>query len=341
MPTLDTIKQNVVVVDLTIRWPRLRRHMRDAVVNVSAGNETVPVRDDFCTDPQWHLMPERWSKTFRTDEYLARKVLHRHAISHSKLSLLPATRADDVFRQLEEIRHDFLAHRDSFVAAYPDILHNIRQRLQRISIIVADELIEKLPSADAIANKFDFATMVVPINGNNLGPEHRAVLRDAYRALAAAGDNDRAERLRLVLDDIDAGPLTQNPHLAEALRERVARFADTLVEQIIAEPRQRLHEATANLLESLRRRRVVKQGTLRQVAEAVELLRGFSFVQDEDIMRQVSRLDQMLSNADIAALNAEDRAAANALAQAVEPVVNIANDAATTHAVRRRLRRIG
>lgn len=136
--------------------------------------------------------------------------------------------------------------------------------------------------------------------------------RRNYADLIQHGVREGRARVRAI-DDVDADEL-----VGEA-RQQMNRYAEQFVEAMAREPRQQLQEAVDNMLTSLREGRRIVPGTIAQIERAVELLRGFRFLADSELLRQMDRMEAQLQAVTVAQLNS-DTEIGSRLAAVLQPV---------------------
>jgi hypothetical protein len=265
------------------------------------------------------------------------------------MTMLPIRRAPDVFAALRTHREEFFMLRNDFIQQYPAIRDELRAHLRdRLDYETADRVIDQIPSVDDIRGKFAMTWAIVPVGGSGMARDKVDQLQEAKAALyeirahlcdvvpRGHRHNDAIDTCQAAIDNIsdvldaardmprqvDEGAAVE---LVGEARRQMSQFAAEFVEKMAAGPRERLQKATSNLMEAIRDNRVIKHGTLKQVTDAIEMIRSFAFIQDDEIMGKLAEMEQHLGTVTPQSLNS-DSVIAQQLAAAVAPVEELARD---------------
>jgi exonuclease VII large subunit len=92
--------------------------------------------------------------------------------------------------------------------------------------------------------------------------------------------------------------------LVREAKETIVELGHQLVENMCKEPREQIAKTVENMLESLRGGRRVREGTIRQIKESFELMRGFDFVADQTLLNQMRECERALDSTTVQQLNA-------------------------------------
>jgi len=347
---LQEIGKHVYLVVLNISWPKLSYQIADAIVEVvGAGErgENVQVAEQFRNKPQWSLMPTEWHRKFSKIEHQARTALSRASLAFATkgMAILPMTRADDVFMQLRELRASLQQHRDTFVAEYNDILANLRNELGEE---LYDKAARKLPDGVQISNKFDMRWAIFPMGGGTSLSVTAEAVRQVQEVLSASRTADGVVDPEAL--DLAQGTLATLTHelanpvnrigdesamsLIREAHEQMAQIAQQVVEDIAREPRAELARAIDHLLESLQTGRTIKNGTIGAIERAFELVKGFQFLADDELLNRIREGEAALRHVTVRQLNGNREIGAR-LAGTLSRVREQAADAeAATKAVR-------
>jgi len=335
MQTLNEISQHVLLVIMQISWPKLRYQISDAIVEVntgsgSSGKETIS--EELRSNPQWQLMPDEWRKKLTRIESQARTILAASSISFGArgMSVLPITRAESVFSSLSDLREQMNTFRDEFAENYSSILEDMRMRL---GDTLFRKVVAKLPEPRDVASKFDMSWAVIPIGGmdgvsvgdivtiESVLNDMLGMMREQH-ADTAIEERDIARRTadlenalnvaRSIHDQLTTHAVrqmnTDDAHdLINDARMQTRAMVQSLLENMATEPRRILAEATANLVDALQSPlRHVRTSTIKQVQEAFELVEGFSFMADRELLQAMQECRRQLENSSPQAMNADE-----------------------------------
>lgn len=254
---VSLLQQHCMVVSLNVSWPKLANQIDNSEVVVRVNEEDIPVDKSDRTAPQWVLLPAEWKKKFQKLESKSRTALSSVSIDMTGVGLhiVPAGRAEQLFRQLTELRDELYREADAFAEVYPGILSELRikhgpdlfKRIER-----------KLPSPEEVRRKFRIRWAVV------------------------------------TLGDTEHDSITDSDMLREAKQQMRSLVAET-VEEMARQPRQEIAEAIDHLTNQIREQKMIRQGTLNGVRKAFDRLRAFDFLADSELLREVDAAEQMLN----------------------------------------------
>jgi hypothetical protein len=316
---LERISQHVLLVMLRVRWPKMSYQIADAIVEVAVNgdsNNKKEIAEEFRTKPQWQLMPEDWRLRLVNLEGRARSAVSRASIQFAArgVSVLPIARASEVFTALRALRAEMDECRTAFRAEYAGMLTRLQEQLDAD---LYNKVSAKLPEESEVASKFGIEWAIIPAGGRSAITDTELDILAA--ALDAEDNNPAAVRAREVLQNLRArgGAATTTvedataAELIQEARTQMREFTHDMITEMAEAPRRALKAAVDNLLEALRTpSRLVRQGTLRQVEQAFEMLEGFQFIASHDLVQQMRtcrvRLrgitpQQLNSNAEIGA----------------------------------------
>lgn len=348
---LEQITRHVFLVVLNISWPKLSYQISDAVVAIKGhDDEKTEVAADLRTNPQWQLMPPEWRRRLANLESRARSLLAGTSIQFAArgMAVLPVTRAAAIFSGLRELREELHRDRDEFVVSYEQVLASLKERL-------GDELYKKvavkLPSKSAIRNKFKMVWAIVPAGGHrgisetqlnilqrSLDMSQRVIdsepiniaINEALETVTELRRNSRPT----TIDDDDASDL-----IGEA-RQQMNQFTNQMLEDMAREPREMLAAAADNLLEALRDPvRIIRTGTIEQVRRAFEVVQGFSFIADDELIERMRQCQLRLDNVTPQQLNS-DTEIGGRIAAGLQSVKEQASDATASADAVRNFRRV-
>lgn len=305
---LDRLAQHAFIVMLHVSWPKMRYQIADAIVEIQLGDEKTKIAEDFRSNPHWTLMPDRWQATFTRIEGQARSALANASINFATrgMSVLPISRAGDVFGQLERLRAELTRERTLFCEGYARMLEELKTKLTPdIYALVA----RKLPTAREITDKFGLVWAIVPIGGQtNMSAEQLEVLHSNLHMLrGAVTDSSAAALLTQCIQMVDAAQAAGAiaciddadalRRIAEA-RQQMGQFSEQILEEVAREPRRVLAEATKQILDAIAAdRHSIRGGTLDQLRRAFELVDGFAFMADTELLANMRACRQALNQA--------------------------------------------
>lgn len=351
---LDAISRHVFLVMLHISWPKLSYQIVDAVVEVGSGDEKTEIAEELRTNPQWRLLPEKWRKKLVNLEGRARSLLSHASISFAArgMSVLPVSRAQEIFSGLRALRTEMEQYRDEFVQEYEGILQSLEDRLDAD---LYKKVQGKLPESEQVAEKFGIVWAIIPAGGrggataeqvdtieaaltkarDRLNERKLTCPREVHNALAAVGQIKQAieVRERQITDDEAA-------ELIDEARDQMSKFTNDMLEDMAREPRQVLRDAADNLLEALKDpSRMIRNGTINQVREAFEMVEGFEFLAGPDLIAAIRGCRERLESVTPQQLNSDAEIGAR-LAAGLQGVRDEAADTRAAAKAVRQFRRI-
>jgi len=342
---LTQLNRHVFMVMLHVSWPKMTYQIADAIVEIKTGDDKTEVEEKFRTHPQWQLMPEEWRKKLVNLEGRARTMLSAASINFATrgVSILPVTRASDVFRSLRALRREMHTYRDQFVKEYGDILRDLRVELGNE---LYDEAKKKLPSEESVRDKFSIVWAIMPTGGRgNVEEADIDAVEQAINHLIAEIPGpipytvDAAQAaLQKMREGLGTTTVTDDEaeDLIREAREQMGKFTKDMLNDMAREPRQMLTDAADNLMEALRDpSRTIRNGTIEQVRRAFEMVEGFSFLASPQLLAQIRSCRERIDNVTPKMLNSDAEIGAK-LAAGLQGVREEAADAqASTEAVRR------
>ena len=341
---LQGISHHAIWIALSVHCPRMNYQIKDAVINVTDGDESIPVAEDLCQQPRWRLLPAGTSRKFARLEQRARKAIDSRAMNFSALrgvSLLPITKAREVFADIKAIDAEFQLERTEFVARYDRLVTELCSRLPPG---VFEQIKKRLPASAAMLQSFGISYMTLPLGGGvSIDQEVlgrcRQTVTDLLQTHELNGQRMQVVELQQFLetlqpDETYKAQLDQEAFdcLAEADRELRSNI-NNFVEQLASEPRAVIAAAVQNLIQSLQEGRVIRSGTLDQVERAFSLASGFSFM-GGDLPALIREGRQLLQGRSPHDLNS-DSTLSGQLAAQLQPILQkVSNVQATQQSVR-------
>jgi len=315
---LERITRHVFLVVLNISWPKLSYQIADVVVEVRGDDDAkTEVDKEFRTSPQWQLMPADWRRKLVNLEGRARTLLSAASIQFATrgMTVLPVTRAAEIFRGLRELRTELEEYRDGFVANYEQVLSELKGRLGDALYAKA---VQKLPSKDVIRQKFKMVWAIVPAGGHgSINSTQLSALRAGLEEAKNSIEVDIMGELPALNNALDIvrnlqqeSPRTIDDDDAQDLigeaREQMSQFTQQMLADMAKEPRAVLADAADNLLQALSDpNRVVRMGTIDQVRRAFEMVEGFSFLADDELLERMRQCQLRLDNVTPQQLNSD------------------------------------
>jgi len=324
---LQEIGKHVYLVVLNVSWPKLQYQISDAIVEVAgagSSGENLEIAEKFRNKPQWTLMPRVWHTKFQKTESKARATLAKASLAFASkgMAILPISRAGAIFEELHALRDTLETDRDNFILEYGNILQNLQEEL---GPELYDKASRKIPTESQIHQKFGMRWPIFPMGGGM----SLSVTAEQIRQVVQTLDSMQADLSRLATGTgsaastayeeaaaIMATLLTEmsNPvnrigdESAMALigeaREQMNQIASRLVDSIATEPRQQLADAIDYLLEAIRSGRAIRNGTISAVERAFELVRGFSFLADDELLARIREGEAALQHVTVQEVNA-------------------------------------
>jgi len=367
---LSQVSRHVYLVALNIGWAKLSYKIADAVVEVGSGDSKQQIAKKFRNDPQWALLPDETRLKFVNLEGKARKALNQPAIGFATkgMAMLPITKAPDVFQQLRDYRSQLFQMRDSFCSGYDGLLERLREEL---GAKLYDRAAKKLPKSAQLREMFKMVWAIIPLGGGE-GSVHITlpaaenalqtfrVLKDIadrvgngmpaddlFETLEAAEQldpilstestlRDLVQQIRNPMSRIDD---TTASELVQEARDQMNQFTVQMVEDMAREPREEIRKACENMLTSIRQGRRVKQGTIEQCRRAFELMNGFSFLADAELINRMRTCDDELRAITPTDVNQNAEVGAR-LANVLARVVDQASSAPAVAAATRQFRAV-
>ena len=324
------------------------------------------IPEEFRTKPNWQLIPEAWKKRLTSFESATRKILTEPSINFSAKGsvLLPISKVPDVFRQLRAARAELCGDPldpdgprvgmvDEFISEWNGNLARIRQAMIEHAGQTAGEqlyakAVAKLPSAEQLRDKFNVVWCIIPLDSGGGGEAGVTLewLQRTRQDLASIRDDlpthaDEHHSLDDVIGRIESmerSAAGENTHRLSAVdadelvREARGQMRDYIaqaVEDMAVEPRQRIAESVENLLTAIADPdRAVRNGTIGQVERAFELLEGFNFLADDDLLSRMRDCRERLQGVTPRQLNSNTEIGAN-LGGYLRPVAEAARNAAS------------
>ena len=321
---MEELSRHIYLTCLTIGWPKLSYKIGKAIVEVTKTGDDgevkkIQVDEEFRNDPAWKLMPDEWKNIFTRIEGRGRKALSSASASYATkgMSLLPISRAEGVFQVLADLRGEWEMQRDLFVSAYAEILRDIEQKLRAKDVALWNKVKDRLPSVEEVRGKFSFRWSIIPLGGG--GQVGLQVTREDLEKVKAALDRAQIEHPDIDdATDIVNGLIDQTHQIVQHLdddtasalvreaKDQILDLGQQLVANICKEPREQIASAVENMLQSIRDRRRIQNGTINQIKEAFELMRGFDFVCDRTLLNRMREAERALDNVTVQELNASE-----------------------------------
>jgi hypothetical protein len=345
---LGKIQEHVWLVSLTVGWPKMSHQIADAEVTIKTEHGTTEVDEAFRTSPQWQLIPEEWKEKLSNLEGRARRVLGRASVQFAAKGscLLPIHRAPEVFQQLRELRTDFYSIRDQFVAAYGEIMRDIRAKLGDEQFARAAA---KLPTQQFVSGKFRMTWAIIPLAGNS-GPkeDYWEELKERVDRVSAYTTVHGQDAIAELHEHIDRrhtaqwSPFDDDQALLDTVREAkesMAKMVEESIEAMVNEPRQEVAAAVQHMIDMIKDEKTVRQGTLDQISRAFDRLKSFSFIADDQLVQQIRQMEKRIDDLTPQAINS-NRDVGLQLAGALRPILQAATDEARAAKAGQRFRHI-
>lgn len=279
----QTLTDRFLLISPTLGWWRAQYKLRDSVVTV--GGQVV--RSDAVTKGQYKLLEatdrtKAWRKRFQDLDTERGTLVENNSTPLPALHgvrIIPRTAAREFFdllvgpvqpgttipiedpnRSEQSIAYRLKLAGDEFIANYYEILNDIRENVEDF---VWRRVVDRIPTAEKIHEKFHLS--ITPIE------------------IAGGGDNPLHRTTRTELDTMD--------RFIQESRERLVHQA---IEALVAGPRQTLADRLKDLQELIARDGRVTVKSFRPVREAIEKLRMFSCVANDDLLDQIRRFEQRM-----------------------------------------------
>jgi len=263
--TFNKVMSRCLLVTMTFnRWRGL--YQIDKAQTLSDG-KVIP--EELSTPGKWKLIPDELNKSLNALESSARSILARRSVSFKLPSvyIVPISAADKLFEDLKRIRLDLEEAADNFCSPqnYKTILQELFKKVNSDT-----ELFKTvkglLPSRDKLRSKFGITCALVPIGSLNTDFEDNA-----------------------------------SEFIKEAQAE-TRKFIKESIESMLSEPRKELENALLNLSSILQKRHSegsvrssVRQASIDNVRAALQKLKDFSFIADDQLLDQMNTLDSQLA----------------------------------------------
>lgn len=324
---LNKIGRHVFLVALHISWPKMRHRIADAIVEVQEGGHAVKLDEGMHSNPQWKLMPNEWWSRLTSIESRARRLLAGASISFGTkgVSALPISRATEVFNGLRQQRAMLLKCRDEFVAAYADILGDLRLQL-------GDQLFRaatgKLPSHGDVMRRFSMTWPIIPIGPQRVNTNLITTMIGVLHAYAPPKQQDvqwvLAELAELMKgQDIELADEGRAADLVAEARKHMEEHAVNIVEAMFKEPRQAIVEAIDHIVTSMQAGKDIRSGSIAQLERAFMQLKGFEFLADSELQSRIKETQQFITGISTAQLH-RDEVACQQLADELRKVKDAA-----------------
>jgi Protein of unknown function (DUF3150) len=365
---LQHISRHVFLTILHIGWAKLSHQIDDAEVSIAVNPNDTPAADaaevaaasaaidtELRSNPQWKLMPKRWTDIFGNIEGRARRLVRSASISFATagVSALPMTRAGEIFRGLRNLRAEFNTQKTRFCAEYAALLQEIRAQLPNVA--VANKALAKLPAYRDIANKFSFVWAILPVGGQS---NVDLMVLERVRDLLAQAVNGRGTRaqelhlaemaLQLLQDAMTAATgtpatLAGDPEVEQLVteaRHQMAQFTDSMLDDMVNEPHDQVATTINNLIEAITSPdRFVRQGTIDQTIRALRTMQGFSFLAPPETTQAIQLAIRTFSGLEPAELNGNPERG-ESVVRALQRTLAIINNRQATETIVARFRGI-
>lgn len=255
---------------------------------------------------------------------------------------------------------------DEFIEEWPGILREIREtmteharkvmrkRLRREDLDeeglrqaeeLGDQLygraISKLPTQDSLRDRFRVVWCIIPLDagGGTSGVTAnwleariqeleglRPHLRGAHGALDEVLGALREQRQTALDESTHRLSALDADDLVSEARTQMRDYVAQSIEDMAAEPRERIASAVDNLLEAIGdENRAVRSGTIGQVERAFNLLEGFRFLADDQLLERMRQCRERMGRVTAQQLNS-NREIGSSLANALRPVAEAARN---------------
>jgi hypothetical protein len=288
-----TLNNGVVFIAVYTHMWTGQAKIRNALVKL--GKEELA--RELVTNPRWNLLPDAWRKKFSAVHSQIQKVIDQSSIGSDEISFpirgvhIMARRAYPEFAtQVKEIeKNDFQPLVSQFVKHWPDIIEEFRQKITEAS--VWSTLSSKFPSQTKLAEKFWVEIIRVPIK---LGTD---------TTLEAVDDRE--------MQDIVA---------------QGQRFTKSIANLVVKGLEDELRDSIDNLLDRIRDKGVIKQGTLEMVKTAFKKLQDFDFVMTDELKAKINANKTLLADSDCKELNHDIRHDSGAMADSLVKYLQVVRE---------------
>lgn len=289
------IMSRCLLVSMTFsRW---RGAYQIEKAEVTTEGKTVP--QEISTPGRWKLVPESFNKKLQALESEARALLSKYSVPFSMpgVYIIPLDSADALFQRLQVVRTKLEEEADNLCS--PENYALLLSQLH--SAVNGDEELYQVackfvPSREDMRKKFGMCWPIVPIGAPNeeFADSPSEFIKEA-----------RAETAKMVKDAIDT-----------LLNEPRKEFADAL---------DNLNNILLKNLGNEAKNGGVRQASIDSVRNALAKLRSFEFVADNELLKQMSSLDDVLKDTTPKKLNSS-MVTAKALSVTLNTIANKARD---------------
>lgn len=299
------LEEKVLLLAPSFGWWRGHYQLPQNKITVELSGEEVA--NDDITTPRAKLMTDKapkdsagkpWKKRFQELNSRQAAVVDSYSVPFPirGVRIVPKASGEEFLKKLEDVRRDL----DTAVGEFVDDLEGVLQQIKDNADASVWEAVEaKIPRRrDQMRAKFYVDVCPIELAGGNPAAVDR-------NALAAHND---------------------------IVREATRRKVDEAVEAIIAAPRIELAKAIAGLKDVIGRNGKVTAKSFRPVTEAMQKLRAFTFVADDQILRTIKELEDRMRITTPTSLDSTT-AVTSGFAAALDAVVAEVTDAANQAAV--------
>jgi hypothetical protein len=261
--TFEELNRLVYLMSSTVSYWRGHYQIKEACVTLTvptASGETrqVPLDKKNSTRPQTILLPEAWRKRFQEVETAKGRLEERYTLSMPGLRgvrIIPKSACNNYLEALEEPRRLLNGAVNDFCESFAENMQEIRNN---VPAALWDVVRRNVPAnPEEFRSKARISTIRVQLNAD-----------DDYEVL----DHDELNRR------------------SAELRESTLLKAHEAIEAMIAGPREELAKSLQNLAELIARDGRVTERSFSPVRQAVEKLRRFDFMCDEEMLAQVQQM---------------------------------------------------
>jgi hypothetical protein len=348
---LQALSEKLMIVRLHVRYPKLQRGIKNAIVELPDGEE---IAAELRNAPSWQLLPREWKDRYQAIEAAARRYLHSQSLQPRSsgrvknallidLDIIPLHKAEEIFDQLQEYAAQMQAVHEGFVAVYDELLDSLRDRLGES---VFTTLADSLPSRRYIQDAADIVWGILPINSgqipnlqpiinklNNAANELKYIPQDLHNAQVELDDIQNHLLHPSTLDTATA------KFAAAESRKQLQVMAESLAETVFTEPRKVFAEGVKHLIDSIKGGKQIRNGTLDIVRRACSTLRNFDFVADDLLLAQLQQVETAIEDTSAKDLNNNEELG-DQLAKVLELAYNEANNKTAAASSLSKFRRI-
>lgn len=267
----EAMEERVILLAPSFGWYRGQYQLPRSKTTVELDGHTID--EGSVTTPCSKLMTDKfpvdregnsWKKRLQKIEGRQKALIDKYSVPFPirGVRIVPKTAAADFFRELDDIKRDLQEAADEFAADLTDIIQQMRDNTDPEVFRVIEHKIPKIRAL--MRSKFYMDVVPVEIAGGRGGTN--------------------------VLTDSD---LRQHHDL---VREACQRKVEEALEVMIEQPREQLAEALAGLKEVINRNGRVSTKSFRPVYEAIRKIRSFSFVANDDLLREINGLERRMNH---------------------------------------------